>query len=133
MKYMFSLIAEEGDWTDGSPEAMKAEMDRWAAFGQEAVDKGAFVAGDALQESETATTLRVQDDGGHTVTDGPYAETKEQLGGFYVLDCRDLDEALEWARKIPLSRGAIEVRPVADFSEYGYEDPAAQAQEGARR
>ena len=71
MKYMFSLIAEEGDWTDGSPEAMKAEMDRWAAFGREAVDKGAFVAGDALQESQTATTLRVQDDGGHTVTDGP--------------------------------------------------------------
>jgi hypothetical protein len=57
------------------------------------------------------------------VSDGPFAETKEQLGGYYVLDCKDLDEALAWARKIPLSSGAIEVRPVMDYTQFGYNDP----------
>ena len=132
MKYMFSLFGEEGGYENASPEDMKSEMDRWAAFGQEAVEAGAFVAGDGLQESATATTVRIPADGGERiVSDGPFAETKEQLGGYYVLDCKDLDEALEWAKKIPLRGGAIEVRPVMDYAQFGYEDPAAQ-QEGAR-
>ena len=89
---------------DASPEDMKAELDRWEAFGKEASEAGAFVAGDALQESSTATTLRIQEHGDPIVSDGPFVETKEQLGGYYVLDCKDLDEALEWGRKIPLQR-----------------------------
>ena len=131
MRYMFILLGEEGGLQDAGPEDMKAEMDRWAAFGQEAVDAGAFVAGDGLQESATATTVRIQEDGERLVTDGPFAETKEQLGGYYVLDLKDLDEALEWAKKIPLRAGAIEVRPVMDYEQVGYEDPA-HAAEGAR-
>ena len=135
MKYMFSLFNTEGGWEDATPEDMKAEMDRWAAFTKETIDAGAFVAGDALQESSTATSVRIPDapDSGAEalVTDGPFAETKEQLGGYYVLECKDLDEALSYAKRIPLFGGTVEVRPVMDFSEYGYEDPAA-AQEGAR-
>jgi hypothetical protein len=123
MRYMFSLFGEEGAWEDASPEDMKAEMDRWEAFGREAVEAGVMVAGDALQESGTATTLRIQQQAEPIVSDGPFAETKEQLGGYYVLDCKDLDEALSWARKIPLSSGAIEVRPVMDYTQFGYEDP----------
>jgi hypothetical protein len=123
MRYMFSLISEEGGWQDTSPEDMKVEMDRWEAFGREAVEAGVMVAGDALQESDTATTLRIQHQAEPIVSDGPFAETKEQLGGYYVLDCKDLDEALAWARKIPLSSGAIEVRPVMDYTQFGYNDP----------
>jgi hypothetical protein len=123
MRYMFSLIGEEGGWQDTSPEDMKVEMDRWEAFGREAVEAGVMVAGDALQESATATTLRIQHQAEPIVSDGPFAETKEQLGGYYVLDCRNLDEALAWARKIPLSSGAIEVRPVMDYTQFGYNDP----------
>ena len=123
MRYMFSLFGEEGGWQDASPEDMKTEMDRWEAFGREAVEAGVMVGGDALQESETATTLRIQQQAEPIVSDGPFAETKEQLGGYYVLDCKDLDEALEWARKIPLSSGAIEVRPVMDYTQFGYSDP----------
>jgi hypothetical protein len=123
MRYMFSLFGEEGGWEGASPEDMKAEMDRWEAFGREAVEAGVMVAGDALQESGTATTLRIQQQAEPIVSDGPFAETKEQLGGYYVLDCKDLDEALAWARKIPLSSGAIEVRPVMDYTQFGYNDP----------
>jgi hypothetical protein len=129
MKYMFSLFGPEGDWEDTSPEEMKAVMDRWAAFSQETIDAGAFVAGEALQESSTATSVRIPDapDSGDEpiVTDGPFAETKEQLGGYYVLDCRDLDEALAYAKRIPLFGGTVEVRPVMDLSEYGFEDQTA--------
>jgi hypothetical protein len=122
VKYMLVLIGEEGGFQDASPEDMKAEMDRWAAFGQEAVESGAFVAGEGLQESATATTVRFENGEG-TVTDGPFAETKEQVGGFYVLECKDLDEALRWAHKIPYSQGAVEVRPVMDYEAMGYEAP----------
>ena len=128
---MFILVGEETGWEQASPEDIKAEMDRWQDFGREAVEAGVMVAGDGLQESSTATTLRIQDQGEPIVSDGPFAETKEQVGGYYVLDCKDLDEALEWARKLPLSSGAIEVRPVMDYGAFGYEDPL-QAREGSR-
>jgi hypothetical protein len=126
MKYMFSLFNTEGGWQDASPEDMKAEMDRWADFTKEAIAAGVYVSGDALQESSTATSVRIPDapdaGGEPIVTDGPFAETKEQLGGYYVLECKDLDEALSYAKKIPLFGGTVEVRPVMDFSEDGYED-----------
>jgi hypothetical protein len=129
MKYMFSLFGPEGGQEDASPEEMKAVMDRWAAFSQETIDAGAFVSGEALQESSTATSVRIPDtpDSGAEpiVTDGPFAETKEQLGGYYVLECKDLDEALAYAKRIPLFGGTVEVRPVMDLSEYGFEDQTA--------
>jgi hypothetical protein len=126
MKYLLALISEEGGMEDASPEEMKAVMDRWSAYGKEAVENGAFLAGEALQPSETVSTVRIED-GKPTVTDGPFAESKEQLGGFYLLECKDLDEALEYAKKIPFENGFVEVRPVMDFSEQGYEDPTEAA------
>ena len=123
MKYLLALISEEGGMEDASPEEMKAVMDRWSAYGQEAVEKGAFIAGEGLQPSETASTVKIEEGKEPAVTDGPFAESKEQLGGFYLLECKDLDEALEYAKKIPLQAGWVEVRPVMDYSEYGYEDP----------
>ena len=126
MKYMLTLIGEEGGWEDVTPEQMKAEMDRWEEFGKELESAGAFLAGEGLQESATATTVRIPEGGGERlVTDGPYAETKEQVGGFYLIDCENLDAAIEWAKKVPLSGGGIEVRPVMDYTQYGYEEPKA--------
>jgi hypothetical protein len=125
MKYMLTLIGEEGGWEDATPEQMKAEMDRWEEFGKALEQAGAFLAGEGLQESGTATTVRIGDDGERVVTDGPFAETKEQVGGFYLLECENLDEAIEWANKVPLSAGAIEIRPVMDYEQYGYEAPQA--------
>jgi hypothetical protein len=108
------LIAsdEKSDIPYGTPE-WDQQMVEYRAFSAEAQRRGAMVAGDPLQSTETATTLRMQD--GRLVTlDGPYAETREQLGGFYLLDCRDEDEALELAAMIPTARrGAIEVRRLA--------------------
>jgi hypothetical protein len=124
MKYMLSLFFEEGAWADVSPEDMTAEMARWSAFGASLVEAGAFIAGEGLQESATATTVRVGEGEARLVTDGPFAETKEQLGGFYLIECADLDQALEWARKVPLSSGGVEVRPVMDYAALGFEDAA---------
>jgi hypothetical protein len=125
MKYMLILAGPEGGWEDVTPEQMKAEMDRWQAFGESMVKANAFIAGEGLQESATATTVRISDDGERVVTDGPFAETKEQVGGFYLIECENLDEALEWAKKVPLQAGGVEVRPVMDYTQYGYEDLSA--------
>ena len=123
MRYVLTLIGEEGGWEDASPEDMKAEMDRWTAFGREAADEGVYVTSEALQDSSTATTVRLDAAGEAIVTDGPFAESKEQLGGFYILECDGLDQAVEWAKKLPLTPGVIEVRPAMDYSEYGYVEP----------
>ncbi len=89
-----------------------AYMQSYGAFTEKVRADGKFVSGDALQGTETATTVSVR--GGKTETmDGPFAETKEQLGGYYLLDCKDIDEALEYAAMIPTAaHGRIEVRPV---------------------
>jgi hypothetical protein len=130
MRYMLALVGEESDWQDSSPEEMQELMSAWNAFDKEVREAGAFVAGEALQQSATATTVRISADGERVVSDGPFAETKEQLGGFYLLECADLDEALAWARKVPLEDGAIEVRPVVDLSAYS-DEPAGAAAETA--
>ena len=85
------------------------------AFDEEIRRSGHCIASEALQPVSTATTVRVRN-GKVSVTDGPFAETKEQLGGFYVVDCKDLDEAIEWAAKIPGAKnGSVEVRPIMDY------------------
>jgi hypothetical protein len=131
MRYMLTLIGEEGGWEDVTPAEMKAQLERWNALTEELKEAGAFIAGEGLQESATATTVRLGDGGERLVTDGPFAETKEQVGGFYLLECSDLDEALEWAKKMPISRGGVEVRPVMDYEAYGSEDTSATAQASA--
>jgi hypothetical protein len=123
MKYLLTLWGDESAWSELSPEDAKADMDRWAAFDKDVESAGVLLGGEGLQPTSTATTVRVKG-GEHLVTDGPFAETKEQLGGYYLLNCRDLDEAIAWARKIPARNdGSIEIRPVIDYAAYGHEDP----------
>ncbi|HEY7075410.1 MAG TPA: YciI family protein [Solirubrobacteraceae bacterium] len=95
-----------------------AEMSEWWAYNQAAEKAGVFVAGDALEAPTTATTVRLRS-GERLLTDGPFAETKEQLGGFYILDCKDLDEAISWAERVPslAHYGAIEVRPLMEYEQ----------------
>jgi hypothetical protein len=128
MKYLFALIGDESAGADRTPEEGQAAMKAWDAFTTETKDAGAFVAGEGLQPSATATTVKIGEQGGDPiVTDGPFAETKEQLGGFYLLECADLDEALSWARKIPMPGGTVEVRPVMDYEAVGSEEHSNEA------
>ena len=121
MRYMLNIYGDESGWDAATPDEIQAVMAAYEAFGREARDKGAYVAGDGLQPSATATLVRVRD-GNRQLQDGPFAETKEQLGGFYLLECKDLDEAIEWASKIPGAHtGTIEVRPVMDYDAVGAE------------
>ena len=100
-----------------SPEEAQAEMPKWIEYTNALQKSGALVAGDALESVETATTVRVRD-GETLISDGPFAETKEALGGYYLIDVPDLDAALEWAAKVPnVGYGSIEVRPVMVFDE----------------
>ncbi len=90
-------------------------MEAYFAFSREAREADVMLGGEALQPTTTATTVRVRE--GKTLTaDGPFAETREQLGGYYMLECPDLDEAIEWAAKIPgASHGSVEIRPLVEF------------------
>lgn len=118
MKYACLIYSNEATnaelFPPGSPEHMEM-IASYMAFGEEAGAAGVLVTGDALDDTATSTTVQVRD-GKISTTDGPFAETKEQLGGFYILDCKDLDEAISWAAKIPTAaHGSIEVRPVPDY------------------
>jgi hypothetical protein len=120
MKYMLTLVGPETDWGDITPEEARQNMARWDAYTAELREAGAMVAGEGLQESATATTVRFGAGGEPVTVDGPFAETKEQIGGFYLIDVPDLDSALEWARKLPLRPDwAAEVRPVMDYEAAG--------------
>jgi hypothetical protein len=112
MEYLLLIYDEEQIWA-GMDEAARASMTKaYVAYTNELREKGAYLGGNALQPTQTATSVRVRDDE-TLVTDGPFAETKEQLGGYYLIEAESIDEALEWAAKIPSARlGTIEVRPV---------------------
>jgi hypothetical protein len=126
MKYAFTIYTDESQRENATPEQMAQVSQAYGAVTEEMQEKGILVAGDGLYPTATATTVRVRD-GERSVTDGPFAETKEQLGGFYVLDVKDLDEAIEWAAKIPGAQvGSIEIRPVLVYDEAGnIVEPAA--------
>lgn len=117
MKYLALIYCDEA--ADAArPEAeIHAEYGAYFAFTEEAKQAGVNQSGEALHPSSTATVVRVRD-GKVLTTDGPFAETKEQLAGYYLFDCKNLDEAIEWAAKIPhASITGIEVRPIMDFSQ----------------
>ena len=115
MQYM-CLIYTPVDAPQMSQEEMAKEFAAYAAFSEEARASGKMIGGEPLQPPSDATTIRVRD-GKRTTTDGPFAETKEWLAGYYTFDVSTLDEALDWAAKIPGARyGSIEVRPVMQFS-----------------
>jgi hypothetical protein len=128
VKYMAILYNDESLYANATPEDIGAIFAAHGEFGEAAGKAGVMLGGDGLQPVATATTVRVRDDE-RLLTDGPYAETKEQLGGFYLLECKDLDEALVWAARIPEAKtGAVEVRPVMVYDEMsGSEASAAEA------
>jgi hypothetical protein len=117
MKYMLLLYsAPDAGPRPGSAEA-DTQMGRWFAVTDEMQKAGVMVAGDALQPVETATTLRAPN-GSPVLTDGPFAETKETLGGYYLLDVPDFDTAAEWAARMPLAPyGSVEIRPLMEFDQ----------------
>ena len=115
MRYALLIYASEQDWAAQSEEQAQAANQEYMAFTKDIIDRGLMKGGEALQATATATTVRVRD-GETLTTDGPFAETKEQLGGFYLVDCKDLDEAIEIAARIPdVRRGSIEVRPIMEI------------------
>ena len=123
MRYLLSIYGDESGWNEVTPEQSAQIMAAYEAFGREAREAGAFIGGEGLQPTATATTVRVRD-GERLLTDGPFAETREQLGGFYLLECANLDEAIGWAAKIPgVAQGSVEVRPVMDYEAAGSEAP----------
>lgn len=119
MKYLCLIYDEEKTIDAMSASEGEAFMGEYFAFTQAIRESGQFVAGEALQPVSTATTVRIRN-GRMSTTDGPFAETREQLGGFYLIEARDLNEAIQVAAKIPSARiGSIEVRPVVDFGDMG--------------
>jgi hypothetical protein len=115
---------------DGPPAGTDPEQSaKWFEYTQALQDAGVHVGGEALQPVDSATTVRVRD-GETRIIDGPFAETKEFLGGYYILDCPDLDTALGWAARMPnIHYGTTEVRPVLDLSQMMAEAAQAQAQQ----
>ena len=112
MRYLMMICSDESAIQDMTPEAGQAMMAEYFAFQEEMASRGVLQGGERLQATSDATTVRLRD-GEVLTTDGPFAETKEQVGGYYLTDCKDLDEAIEVAAKIPAARlGSIEVRPI---------------------
>ncbi|MFL5797532.1 MAG: YciI family protein [Actinomycetota bacterium] len=114
MRYALLIYADESSWGDASEEDRRVGYQRYSEYGRWLGDQGWIRGGDQLASSASATCVRVED--GRTVTtDGPYAETTEQLGGFYLIETDDLDQAIEAASWLPaVERGTIEVRPIVE-------------------
>ena len=117
MKYLCLIYDEERNMASMSKAESDAFMGEYFAFTEGIRQSGQYIGGEALQPVQSATTVRIRN-GKMSTTDGPFAETKEQLGGFYLIEAKDLNEALQVASKIPSARtGSVEVRPVVDFSQ----------------
>jgi hypothetical protein len=118
MRYLLTFVVEPGAMDDASPEETKAAMDAWSAFDDEAVEAGVLIGCEPLEPA--AMTIHVREGAEPLVTDGPFADTKEHLGGFCLLECQSLEEARAWADKVPMRAGVIEIRPAMDLSGFGY-------------
>lgn len=114
MKFILSMYVDETVWEKMSPEQMAAFGERIDAFNQALRDNGAWITAEGLDGRHTAKTLRFDGAGAPVTTDGPVSDAREQLGGFWVIDCADADEAVRWAGKAPMDSGAIEVRPLVE-------------------
>ena len=112
MQYLLMIYQNEADYAKIDAATSKKMLEEYGAFTQSIIQSGHFKAGDGLQPTTTATSVRVRD-GKIMTTDGPFAETREQLGGYYLIEAKDLDTALGLAARIPGAKtGTIEVRPV---------------------
>lgn len=117
MKYLLLIYGPEWDPTQVTLEEREASMNEWTDYTADLLKRGVMEAGEALESTSTATTVRVRE-GETLTTDGPFAETNEVLGGYYVLNCKDLDEAIGVAAKCPGARqGSIELRPITDLGD----------------
>ncbi len=115
MHYLLLIYQDEVAHAQWSQEQMATEYQAYNVYTEAAAKSGALLSGDALMPTNTATTVRVRN-GKILTTDGPFAETKEQLGGYYLMNCKDLDEAIALAAKIPAAAdGSIEIRPIMEF------------------
>jgi hypothetical protein len=131
MQYLLLIYSDEKRWEHLSEEERGPRLQEWFAYTDELREAGALVAGDALQPTSTATTVQYKE-GETLTTDGPFAETKEQLGGYYLLECGSIEEALEWAAKVPAANtGSVEVRQVMDYEAAGFPNPAKEAARSA--
>jgi len=116
VKYLCLIYEEEKLWANLSKEQAEGMMGEYFAFTDGIKKSNHYVGGEALQPTETATTVRVRH-GKISTTDGPFAETKEQLGGYYLINAKDLNDAIQVAAKIPSARaGSIEIRPIMEFN-----------------
>ncbi len=114
MKYMLLLYASESEAQNFTPEEHQALAKEWKSLLKEVAAAGVLLANNGLASVTSATTVRRRE-GKTLITDGPFAETHEQFGGYFLLDCQDLDEAIHWAAKIPHARyGSVEIRPQWD-------------------
>ena len=129
MKVLLTLYGDDSTWED-QPEEIARAMAGWQAFDDAAREAGVLIACDGLERPHTATTIRVEG-GRRRVTDGPFMETKEQLGGYVLLDVADLDEAMKWAEKLPWDMDGCytEIRPIMDYE--AWEAEAAGSQQTA--
>jgi hypothetical protein len=119
MQYALLIYGDEGAWDALADDERGAMYSAYGALNSDLREQGKLLAGEELQSVATATTVRVRDDES-LVSDGPFAETKEALGGFYLVEAETLDEAIEWASRIPSAKtGTIEIRPVVDHSGTG--------------
>jgi hypothetical protein len=112
-QYLVLIFEDEAQYANATKDVFQQVMEAHNKFGAD--NKDAIVAGNALQPTSTATVVRADDKGGHLVTDGPYAETKEALGGYYLIEAADLDAALAIAKQVPARFGCVEVRPIMTF------------------
>jgi hypothetical protein len=113
MKYLLLIYGPDREGM--TPDDLAAESPRWFAYTQKLADAGLMLGGEALQGQSTATTVRVRD-GETLISDGPFAETKELLAGFYLIDAPDLETAQEWAAQMPnIAYGSVEVRPIMEI------------------
>lgn len=116
MRYLLLIYDDETGWDKLSEEEQKTILDEYWALDDALRESGNYLASEPLQPTPLSTTVRVRDDK-TVITDGPFAETKEQLGGFYMVDARDVDEAIAIAARIPSARsGTIEVRPILELT-----------------
>ncbi len=117
MKYMILIYTDEKADAGATPQDLERMMNNYNAYTEAMQKSGVLLAGEALHPTSAATTVRMQN-GMKVTTHGPFAETKEQLGGFYMIECDNLDGAIDWAARCPGAQtGSIEVRPVMDFSQ----------------
>jgi hypothetical protein len=116
MKYILLIAVDPTDMPEANDDGGYDMSAEYYAFTQRIIASGELVAGDPLHDASTATTVRIRN-GSTTLTDGPFAETKEQLGGYYIVDVASLDRALELAAELPAARGgSVEVRPIMEMS-----------------